>query len=115
MCYKELISEHLVAMARLVGREIEKVTCSKGFKAYSRPHFMILDDNNRSRPLTRLMLARTSRHALHTQLDLAHRRLPFHPRTIHGLPTRVALVLKHSILVSRFLPVTRVCLLATAP
>ena len=38
VCCKELISEHLVAMVRLVGREIENVACSKGLKAYSGPH-----------------------------------------------------------------------------
>ena len=34
VCCKELISEHLVAMVRLVGREIVNVACTKGFKAY---------------------------------------------------------------------------------
>ena len=39
---------HLVTTARLVGWEIEHVACSKGFTAYSRPHFMLLDDKSYS-------------------------------------------------------------------
>ena len=46
--------------------------------------FMILDDNNRSRPLTHLMLARArrvTRHPPYTQLDLAHCGLILDPLT----------------------------------